>query len=282
MRTDPGVITLLTDQSVRRRRGDRSIATAGSGEEMAKRSTTAAVPVRPRAPRATGAADGAAAKNPRRRRPESRPAQILEAALHVFGERGLANARLDDIAKRAGLAKGTIYLYFPNKEELFRAVVRSTLVAVIERAELLAPDMSVAQQLEGLMRTHWAFLRSSTFERMYRLVIGELHDFPELARFYSEEVILRGCRLLTSVIRRGVEAGEFRSADPEASARMILAAGVSHAIWRSRPTVFTHTAHLSDETVFAQIRDFIFTALQPHAPAIAHPPAHAASRSRTR
>jgi AcrR family transcriptional regulator len=247
---------------------------------MAKRSNTSAANIRPRASRAKGSADAIAAKSVRRRNPEHRPGQILEAALHVFGERGLANARLDDIAKRAGLAKGTIYLYFPNKEELFRAVVRSTLVAAIERAELLSPEESPEEQLDVLMRTHWTFLRSPTFERMYRLVIGELHDFPELARFYSEEVILRACRLLTSVLRRGVESGAFRSTDPEATARMILATFVSHAIWRSRPTVFLHTAHVSDETVFSQIRDFIFTALQPNVPAIAHPPAHRASRTR--
>ena len=247
---------------------------------MAKRSTTSAANNRPRAPRATGAADRIGAKSVRRRDPECRPGQILEAALHVFGERGLANARLDDIAKRAGLSKGTIYLYFPNKEELFRAVVRSTLVAAIERAELLSPDDPPVEQLDVLMRTNWASLRSPTFERMYRLVIGELHDFPELARFYSEEVILRACRLLTNVIRRGVETGDFRSNDPDVTARMILAAFVSHAIWRSRPTVFTHVAHVSDETVFTQIREFVFTALRQPAAAIAHPPALAAPRTR--
>ena len=247
---------------------------------MAKRSATSTSTIRPRAPRATGSADAVRGKSVRRRDPECRPAQILDAALHVFGERGLANARLEDIARRAGLAKGTIYLYFPNKEELFRAVVRSTLVAAIERAELMSPDDSPETQLDRLMRTHWAFLRSPTFERMYRLVIGELHDFPELARFYSEEVILRACRLLTGVIRRGVDAHAFRSSDPDATARMILAAFVSHAIWRSRPTVFTHVAHVSDETVFTQVRDFIFTALRPNDPAVALSPAPNAPRTR--
>src|SRR5476651_1052584 len=70
-----------------------------------------------------------------RRRPEHRPQQIIEAALEVFGECGLANARLQDIAERAGVSKGTIYLYFPNKEELFREMVRQTAVAAIEYAE---------------------------------------------------------------------------------------------------------------------------------------------------
>src|SRR6478752_3886523 len=78
-----------------------------------------------------------------RRLPEDRPRQILTAALEVFGERGLAAARLEDIAKRAGLSKGTIYLYFPNKEELFREVIRHTIIAQIERAER---DLAAAVQ----------------------------------------------------------------------------------------------------------------------------------------
>src|SRR5829696_1870388 len=77
----------------------------------------------------------AAQDAPRRRLPEERPRQIVEAALQVFGERGLANARLEDIAKRAGLSKGTIYLYFQSKEELFREAVRQTFIATIERGE---------------------------------------------------------------------------------------------------------------------------------------------------
>src|ERR687885_303898 len=81
----------------------------------------------------------AAAKPRWRRRPEERPGQIIEAALQVFGERGLAGARLEDIAKRAGVSKGTIYLYFPNKEELFRSMIRQTVIAAIERGERELP-----------------------------------------------------------------------------------------------------------------------------------------------
>src|SRR5437867_1171916 len=108
-----------------------------------------------------GAADVQA--EPRwRRMPEERPRQILSAALAVFGERGLAAARLEDIAKRAGLSKGTIYLYFPNKEELFREVIRQTVVSRIEAGERQASEGadSAAAALERFVRDYWAFVRS--------------------------------------------------------------------------------------------------------------------------
>ena len=248
---------------------------------MAKRSTTPAPRARPRATSAKGTAGGVRATTARRRRPESRPGQIIEAALEVFGERGLANARLDDIARRAGLAKGTIYLYFPNKEELFRAVIRKTVIATIDRAEASVADDAPEAQLDAFMRTHWAFLRSPTFERIYRLITGELHNFPELARFYAEEVLGRGLRLMAGVIRRGIAAGVFRRTEPEAAARMIFGSFVSHAIWRSRPTVFTHIAHLSDEKVYAQLSSLILAALRPCDPAAHHHPAPPAPRTRT-
>jgi len=248
---------------------------------MAKRSTTHPPRARPRATRAKGTAAGARVTSARRRHPESRPGQIIEAALEVFGERGLANARLDDIARRAGLAKGTIYLYFPNKEELFRAVIRKTVIATIDRAEASVADDAPEAQLDAFMRTHWAFLRSPTFERIYRLITGELHKFPELARFYADEVLVRGLRLMAGVIKRGIAAGVFRRTEPEAAARMIFGSFVSHAIWRSRPTVFTHIAHLSDEKVYAQLSELILAALRPDDQAVHHHPASPAPRTRT-
>src|SRR6476646_4259352 len=131
-----------------------------------------------------------------RRCPEDRPAQIIEAAFQVFGECGLANARLQDIAERAGVSKGTIYLYFPNKEELFREMIRRTVVSAIERAEQVVTRGTPTAQLLASMRGYWAFMRSPAFSTIYRLVIGELHQFPDLAKFYAHEVVARGQTLL--------------------------------------------------------------------------------------
>src|SRR3954469_14828417 len=118
-----------------------------------------------------------------RRLPEERPAQILDAALDVFAEHGLSAARLEDIAKRAGLSKGTIYLYFPNKEALFREVVRHTVVTQLEEGERRFADAegTATTALTEFMRSYWKFIRSSQFAPLFRLIHAEIHNFPDLA-----------------------------------------------------------------------------------------------------
>src|SRR4051812_27124257 len=153
-----------------------------------------------------------AASEPRwRRLPEERPKQTLDAAFAVFAERGLAAARLDDIAKRAGLSKGTIYLYFPNKEELFREVVRSTVIAFIERGEqALETEPDPRRALIAWTESYWAWLRTPVFPAMHRLVNSELHSFPDLGAFYATEVVERAQRLLRGILERGMDAGILR------------------------------------------------------------------------
>ncbi len=202
----------------------------------------------------------------RRRAPEERPQQILDAAFHEFGERGLAGARLDDIAKRANVAKGTIYLYFPNKEELFREMVRSSMVQALDRNEAIIAehaDESSTAQLTAIFHAWWTFLRSDRFAVVHRLVIGELHNFPDLMQFYADEVILRGRSLISSVVARGTARGEFRSIHPDVAARMLSALGVSHSIWCTRRNSFPALLSTSDEELGAQLLDFYLHALRP-------------------
>jgi AcrR family transcriptional regulator len=205
----------------------------------------------------------APAKPPKwRRRPEHRPQQIIEAALEVFGECGLAKARLEDIAKRAGVSKGTIYLYFPNKEELFREVVRQTAVASIEVGErTISQEALPTEQLLAAMRGYWAFVRSPIFNTLHRLVLGELHQFPDLARFYADEVVARGLRLLSGIIRRGTESGEFRDVDPMIAARMLVAMTVMNAIWRDERTGVPLLCHKTDDEVFRELAQFYLHSL---------------------
>jgi AcrR family transcriptional regulator len=198
-----------------------------------------------------------------RRCPEDRPEQIIKAALEVFGECGLANARLQDIAERAGVSKGTIYLYFPNKEELFREMIRQTAVAKIESAEKAETSGSPTRQLIASMRTYWAFVRSPVFGTIYRLVLGELHQFPDLAKFYAEEVVARGQRLLCGIIRRGVDAGEFRQIDPMVAARMLVALTIMNGIWRDERTGVPLLAHKTDEEVFNELAEFYLHSIAP-------------------
>ncbi|MDB4870546.1 MAG: regulatory protein TetR [Gemmatimonadales bacterium] len=198
-----------------------------------------------------------------RRCPEDRPSQIIKAALEVFGECGLANARLQDIAERAGVSKGTIYLYFPNKEELFREMVRQTAVAAIERAEQANVPGTPSNQLVAFMRGYWAFVRSPVFVTIYRLVLAELHQFPDLAKFYANEVVARGQKLLSGIISRGIEAGEFRDIDPMVAARMLVAIIVMNGIWRDEHTGVPLLAHKSDEEVFRELAQFYMHAIAP-------------------
>lgn len=200
----------------------------------------------------------------RRRDPEARPQQILDAAFHEFGDRGLAGARLDDIARRAGVAKGTIYLYFPNKEALFREMVRSTLVDAIAAAEVrrdeAGPDDSAVAMLRQLGAGWWAFLRTERVLTLHRLVTGELRQFPDLMAFYANEVIARGRQLVSGIIERGVRRGEFRTVDPRVAARMYSALWMSHATWVNMRDL--HPTLGTDDQILEEMLDFYLHALR--------------------
>jgi len=202
-----------------------------------------------------------------RRLPEERPRQILDAAFAVFAERGLAAARLDDIAKRAGLSKGTIYLYFPNKEELFREVVHSTVIEFIERGEAaLETERDPRRALIAWMESYWAWLRTPVFPAMHRLVNSELHSFPDLAAFYATEVIERAQRLLRGILERGMDAGILRRMDPQVAARMLGALFITHGNWYHQRRFYTSMTNVSDELLLEQVRDFFFHAMRPDSP----------------
>lgn len=169
-----------------------------------------------------------------RRRKEARPGEILAAALALFAERGFAATRLDDVAVRAGITKGTLYLYFANKEELFEAVVRQALVPRIEWGEALldTTDEPAGALLERLLRG-WAELARSPAGAIPKIVISEAGNFPELARFYREEVVERGLTLMRRALRLGVERGEFHAPDDlDAAVRCICAPLVLAMLWR--------------------------------------------------
>ncbi|MCC6241319.1 MAG: TetR/AcrR family transcriptional regulator [Gemmatimonadaceae bacterium] len=205
----------------------------------------------------------------KRRDPEARPAQILEAAFAEFGEHGLAGARLDDIAKRADVAKGTIYLYFPNKDDLFRAMVRATTVAALEEAEerlASTPDATATAQLKYVVSGWWAFLRTERFQVVHRLVTAELPQFPDLMQFYADDVVARGRRLIAAIIARGSARGEFRAIDPDVGAGMVSALAISHSLWCARRPFFPSVATRTDDEVCHEIMDFLLHALRPQPP----------------
>jgi AcrR family transcriptional regulator len=169
-----------------------------------------------------------------RRRKDARTPEILEAALVCFGERGFAACRLDDIARRAGVTKGTIYLYFAGKEELFKAVISRSLVPRLEAGERLVAglDLPAPVQLERLLLTLADIIPSPTLGAIPKLIIAEAGNFPEIARFYFDQVISRGRRLITGILRRGIERGELRQLDVDAAFFSVIAPLIVALLWK--------------------------------------------------
>ena len=168
------------------------------------------------------------------RRKGARPSELLTAALELFVERGYAATRLEDVAKRAGVSKGTVYLYFPGKEELFKAVVREGLVPVLERGEKMVAEHrgTIAELIRQLVRGWWESIGSTPYAGITKLMISECRNFPELGNFYVEEVITRGHKLVRKALQRGLDSGELRSINPEYVARLIFAPLVLLVVWR--------------------------------------------------
>lgn len=169
------------------------------------------------------------------RRKDARPEEITAAALELFVERGFANTRLEDVAAKAGISKGTLYLYFANKEELFKAVVREALVArLVEfKGQIGKFQGTSAELLRLVFKTWWERIGSTRISGIPKLILSEARNFPEIARFYVEEVVRPGRETLAAVIRRGVERGEFRPVDAHATADLLAAPMLMISMWRN-------------------------------------------------
>ncbi len=174
------------------------------------------------------------------RRKQARPAEILEAALAVFAEKGFAAARMEDIARRAGVTKGTIYLYFENKEAVFKSLVSesigNTLSAVVESVR--AYEGSARELLRFALLRIVALLVNSDRVVLVKIIVGESGNFPELARFYRHEIIDRGIALMSSIFERGVRQGEFRAVPTGHAVRLCIAPVLLAALWRSTFAAF--------------------------------------------
>jgi AcrR family transcriptional regulator len=168
------------------------------------------------------------------RRKDARPEEIIAAALDLFVERGFAATRLDEIAAHAGVSKGTLYLYFENKEDLFKAVVRGNVLPVLQHGESLVENFagSAGELLRQLVRGWWELTGSTKVAGLPKLVISEAGNFPDLAEFYYREVILRAHSMFRRVLQRGTDAGEFRKVDVDHLVHVALAPLVMLAVWR--------------------------------------------------
>lgn len=201
------------------------------------------------------------------RRKEARPQELSAAALALFVEKGFAATRLEEVAARAGVSKGTLYLYFDSKEALFKAVVREGLVPLLAAGEELVASSTLAAEdlFRAMVLTWWKQVALSPLGGLPKLIVSEARNFPELARFYSEEVIERAKRLMAKTLRRGVENGEFRTLDPNDLVHIVFSPLMMRLVWQHSlgccgvPT-------LADETFIREYTELMLRGLRADPP----------------
>jgi AcrR family transcriptional regulator len=168
------------------------------------------------------------------RRKDARPAELLRAALDLFVERGYAGTRLEDVAARAGVSKGLLYLYFDSKEALFKAVVRASIVVPLADAAAQAAryEGSAAELLRELVQRWWREYGAAPAGGLSKLMLAESGNFPEIARFFLDEAIEPWYALLAQTLERGIARGEFRRIEAPLYARVLGAPLVMLALWQ--------------------------------------------------
>jgi AcrR family transcriptional regulator len=174
-------------------------------------------------------------KRPRwQRRAEDRPGEICAAALEIFAEKGFAAARLEEIARRAGVSKGTLYLYFKDKEDLFRAVVRDTVAPNVEaiRAGLTQVDLPFAEIIRLFLPRFAEITGRIPVGAVAKMVIGESRNFPELAKVWHDHVASRAIGMIAELIAQGQAKGEVRPGDPRLHAFTLMGPMLMGLLWR--------------------------------------------------
>ncbi len=168
------------------------------------------------------------------RRKEARPQELLAAALDLFVERGYAATRLDDVAAKAGVSKGTLYLYFTNKEDLFKAVIREHLLPVLSEAEQAMDHFEGNSRdlLRDLMLRWWNHMGETQLSGITKLMLAESGNFPEVAKFYHDEFIMRGNAIIQRALERGMARGELRRLDPEQVTMVVVAPMIKLMLWK--------------------------------------------------
>lgn len=170
----------------------------------------------------------------RERRKQARPGELLAAALELFVEKGYAATRVEEVAQRAGVSKGTLFLYFPSKEELFKAVVRENISDHFAKwgEELTHFEGTSEELLRYCMTSWWERVGATKASGISKLMMAEAGNFPELVHFFQLEVVQPGNELIQRILQRGVERGELRAVDPVYGIYSILAPLVFLNLWK--------------------------------------------------
>ena len=188
----------------------------------------------PPAPITSPPTDAAPDRQRRTRRKEARPGELLEAALTLFVEKGFAATRVEEVAARAGVSKGTLFLYFPSKEELFKAVVRETIAGRFaewnEEFERFEGDS--VELVRYCMHSWWERVGQTQASGITKLVMSEAGMFPEIAAFYQQEVIRPGHDLIRRILQRGIDRGEFRTLPLDYAVYSLIAPMIFLLMWK--------------------------------------------------
>ena len=197
----------------------------------------------------------ASAPHKRERRKQDRPGELLEAALDLFVEKGFAATRVEEVAARAGVSKGTLFLYFPSKEDLFKAVVRENVVAPVTQgaAEVAQFKGPTGELLEWMLLQWWRRYGATKASGISKLVMSEASNFPELASFYRQEVIEPGQALVRFALQRGLDRGELRPMNIELALHSVMAPLLFLVMWKhSMGPCCPESEHIDPEQFISQ------------------------------
>jgi AcrR family transcriptional regulator len=198
------------------------------------------------------------------RRKESRPGELLAAALDSFVEYGFAATRLEDVAAKAGVSKGTLYLYFKNKEELFKAVLKESVVPLIEEFadEAKTSTLSNDDLIRYFFNQWWVRFGSTKLAGICKLMTAEAGNFPELALFFQQEVIEKNNHLLLGLVHKGVADGDYAAKNYEVAVHIWMAPMVLHTIWSNSIGKCVPGLTIPDNEYIAMHAEFVLTALK--------------------
>ena len=192
----------------------------------------------------------------RERRKESRPGELVKAALDLFVEKGFAGTRVEEVAARAGVSKGTLFLYFQSKEDLFKAVIRDNIANLFPAwsEEFSHFKGSSGEMLHHAMDLWWTNVGNTPASGIVKLVISEAQNFPEIAAFYQSEVVEPGTHLLQSILQRGVDSGELRPMDTSKAVFTIIAPMIFLMMWKHSMGECATSAQIMDPEQFIHMQ----------------------------
>jgi TetR/AcrR family transcriptional regulator len=216
----------------------------------------------------------------RQRRKQARPMELLDAALDLFVERGFAATRSEDVAARAGVSKGTLYLYYPSKEELLKAVISHNVVnQIAEGSEIIRQFKGgSAELLAMVLLLWWERIGETRASGIIKLMTSEVRNFPEVAQFYVDEVVTPSNQMLAEVIQRGVDRGEFRGVNVPEVVHALVGPLIFLVLNKHSLGACSVTYRLQPRVVITALIDMVLNGLVPRG--IGEPALAAANRNR--